>query len=42
MDIDVDPDKVKLCGQILWRPSNIAPSQWLSYWERVKTIRLWL
>lgn len=35
IEIVVAKDHVIICGQFVKRPANIAPSQWLSYWERL-------
>ncbi len=31
--IIIDHDKVEIEGTTILRPSRIAPSQWLAYWE---------
>ena len=35
MDIVVCPDHVDIAGQRVLRPSRIAVSQWLDFWEGI-------
>ena len=37
-EIEVLADWVQVCGVAIHRPPNIAPSQWLDFWERVRRI----
>jgi hypothetical protein len=38
MAIEIDSDSVRINGVRLYRPDRISPSQWLTFWERVKRI----
>jgi len=40
MQIDVTYNDVTILGTTIKRPSSIAPSQWLLYWEAVGRQRL--
>jgi hypothetical protein len=33
-EIDIYPDYVIICGQIVRRPSYVSPLQWLTFWEQ--------
>lgn len=37
-DILVDAKSVTVCGVRISKPRGVSASQWLDFWERVKTI----
>jgi hypothetical protein len=39
-NIIIDRDKVIIEGIVVYRPSRIAPSQWLRFWELVQLVDL--
>ncbi len=39
LDIAVEPDRVLIEGQVLYRPNYISRSQWMNYWEKIERIQ---